>query len=187
MRITIIGDSFTHTYKDTWIETVCKEANLEMVNCYGFRGKSQYKIYENFLQQLVNPPDVFLICHTEYMRLYHEGISDKDFARISYSLMIQDMQLKCKKNNIKMINVPCFEHEFIEKFYGLWFLATGGLINISKADYPEWTDKMNDPRTNHFSPKGHCILANHLKTDIKNYVNGNNEFHIVSLYAEYFS
>jgi len=187
MRIAITGDSFTHSYHDTWIEKLCKELNLELVVCYGFRGQSQFKIYQNFLQLLTKQTDIILVCHTEYMRLYNEGVIDKDFALIIQKLLIKDMQEHCSLRNIKMINIPCFEHDIIDKNYGLWFLAPGGLISCSKADAPEWKDKMNDKRLNHFSPRGHEIIANSIIPHIRNYINTDQQFHIVSLYPEIFS
>jgi hypothetical protein len=187
MRIAITGDSFTHTYHNTWLETICKNLNLELVNSYGFRGESQYKIYENFLQLLTKQIDIILICHTEYLRLYNEGIADKNFAITIQKLLIADMQEKCKLKNIKMINIPCFEHEIIDKNYGLWFLSPDGLISCSKADAPEWKDIMDDKRINHFSKKGHEIMANNIIPHIKTYINTDQQFHIVNLYPEYFA
>ena len=187
MRIAITGDSFSHTYSNTWIEKVCNTLNLELVNCYGFRGQSQYKIYNNFYQLLSQKIDIILVCHTEYMRLINEGLIDKQFAEIIQKLLINDMQEQCEKRNIKMINIPCFEHDIIDKNYGLWFLSPNGLISCSKADAPEWKDIMDDKRINHFSPRGHDIMANNIIPHIKTYINSNQKFHIVNLYPEYFA
>jgi len=187
MRIAITGDSFTHTYYGTWIEKLCNNLNLELVSCYGFRGDSQYKIYQSFLQLLNKQIDIILICHTEYMRLYKEGIIEKNFMRIIQNLLINDMQEQCKKRGIKMINIPCFEHEIIDKNYGLWFLSPDGLISCSKADAPEWKDIMDDKRLNHFSPSGHDIMANNIIPHIKTYINTDQQFHIVNLYPEIFA
>ena len=187
MRIAITGDSFTHSYYNTWIEKVCAELNLTLVNCTGFRGQSEYKIYNNFYELLSQDIDIILICHTEYSRLYKEGVADIEFAKIIQKLLISDMQEQCKLKNIKMINIPCFEHDTIKKYYGLWFLAQGGLISCSKADAPEWKDKMNDVRTNHFTPRGHEIMANNIIPHIKTYINTDQNFHIVNIYPEIFA
>jgi hypothetical protein len=187
MRILITGDSFTYSYKNTWIERVCNELNLEMISCYGFRGQSQYKIYDNFIKTLVPHPDVIIVCHTEFTRLYNEGLADIEFAKTIQRLLVKDMQEQCKLRNIKMINIPCFEHDFLDKDYGLWVLAPGGLMICSKADDPTWDYKTNDKRLNHFSPRGHEIIANNIIPHIRNYINTDQQFHIASLYPEIFS
>jgi hypothetical protein len=71
MRVAIMGDSFTLDYKNTWIEKVVTELNLTLESCVGFSGQSQYTIYKHFLDVINKNPDVIIICHTDYSRLYH--------------------------------------------------------------------------------------------------------------------
>jgi len=197
MRVAIIGDSFTHSYKDTWIEKVCNELELQVIHQVGFRGQAQYKIYLEFLEIVKNNPDVIICCHTEYTRFYNKDgsrewlLADEDFGKYIFSSILRDMQEICKKRNIKIVHIPCFEHEFIDKTYGIWFLCDGGLVNCSRADYnrvygEDWT-AFQDPRLNHFSPTGHQILANNIIPHIKTYITTDQEFHISLIYAEIFA
>jgi hypothetical protein len=197
MRVAIIGDSFTHSYKDTWIEKVCNELELQVIHQVGFRGQAQYKIYLEFLKIIKNNPDVIICCHTEYTRFYNKDgsrewlLEDESFGKYIFSSILRDMQEICKKRNIKLVHIPCFEHEFIDKTYGLWFLCDGGLVNCSRADYnrvygEDWT-AFQDPRLNHFSPNGHQILANNIIPHIKTYITTDQEFHISLLYPEIFA
>jgi hypothetical protein len=224
MRVAIIGDSFTHTYKNTWIEQVCNELSLEVIHQVGFRGQSQYKIYLDFLEVVKNNPDIIICCHTEHSRTYHPTevihynilnyydnfskiikskeiinaakeyylhIYDEGFSKFIHNSIIDNMQKICKKNNIKLINIPCFDHDHIIKNYGLWFLTNDGLIVCSREDYKKvnsvvWTN-IHDNRLNHFSSHGHQILANNIIPHIKTYINSDQEFHISLLFPELFA
>jgi hypothetical protein len=224
MRVAIIGDSFTYSYKDTWIEKICDELNLKVIHQVGFRGQAQYRIYLEFLEIIKTNPDVIICCHTDYSRLYHPTeilhhnviyyyeehakkfknkniinaahqyfslLYDENYAKFISKTIIENMQKISKEKNIKLVNIPCFEHEFIDKTYGLWFLCDGGLVNCSKADYnkfnvKDWTS-IEDPRLNHFSPNGHQILANNIIPHIKTYITTDQEFHISLLYPEIFA
>jgi len=197
MRVAIIGDSFTHTYKNTWIETICNNLNLEVIHQVGFRGQAQYRIYLEFLEIIKNNPDVIICCHTEYTRFYNKDgsrewlLDDENFGKYIFSSILRDMQEICKQHNIKLVNIPCFDHDFIDKTYGLWLTSNGGLVNCSRADYnklynKDWTT-FSDPRLNHFSPTGHQILANNIIPHIKKYITTDQEFHISSLFPELFA
>jgi len=197
MRVAIIGDSFTHNYKDTWIERLCSELNLTVIHQSGFRGQAQYKLYLEFLEVIKNNPDVIICCHTEHTRFYNKDgsrellLDDENFSKYIFSSILRDMQEICKQRNIKLINIPCFEHDFIDKTYGLWILCNGGLINCSRADYnreynKHWTT-FEDPRLNHFSANGHQVLAQSLIPHIKTYITTDQEFHISLLYPELFA
>lgn len=196
MRVAIIGDSFTHTYKDTWIETVCNELDLTVIHQAGFRGQAQYRIYLEFLEILKNNPDIIVCCHTEYSRFYDpldnkERILDDSFGKYIFNCILRDMQEICKKNNIKLINMPCFEHNFIDKTYGLWLLSNNGIVDCSRADYKrefskDWTT-FEDSRLNHFSPHGHQVLAQNIIPHIKTYITTDQDFHTVLLFPELFA
>jgi len=73
--ITIVGDSFAQYYEDTYLEKICKSLSLEVIDHSGFPGGDQFKIYQRFLQQIEQKPDVMLCCHTGYDRLYHPKFS----------------------------------------------------------------------------------------------------------------
>jgi hypothetical protein len=222
MQAAIIGDSFSHTYKNTWIETVCNELDLQVIHHRGFNGGSQYEIYLEFLEIVKNNPDVIICCYTEHSRLYHPKeimhkwffdeedesnlvkdkevleagrqyyfhFYDENFSRLTYAFMIEKMQKICKERNIKLINIPCFEHNFVDKTYGLWLLCDGGLVSCSRVDYKreyntDWV--IRDPRLNHFSPTGHQVLANNIIPHIKTYINTDQESHTVLLFPELFA
>ncbi|NDB58235.1 hypothetical protein EB001_07300 [bacterium] len=157
MRIAIIGDSFTYTYKDTWIQTLVETLNLKLIHQSGFPGHSEFRIYKEFkiIINSNNLPDVILICHTEHARLYnptipikpsfsnnlkydilnkktdfikivnnyYEFLYDSEYSSVMHNFIIKDIQEICRDKNIKLINIPCFEHDFVEKNYGLWFLT----------------------------------------------------------------
>ena len=216
MRVAIIGDSFTVTYKDTWIEAICNELDLQVIHHVGYGGMAQYKIYLEFLEVIKNNPEIVICCHTEHSRLYHPTKSIQrwkpkqdnnsfnksveqyysylyfeNFSRFTYACIIDKMQKICKQRNIKLVNIPCFTHQFIDKTYGLWLLCDDGLLNCSRADYKreygkDWTT-LHDQRLNHFSPNGHQILANNIIPHIKTYITTDQEFHISLLYPELFA
>ena len=62
--ITIVGDSFTQYYEDTYLEKICKSLDLKVLDHVGFPGGDQYKIYRRFLQQLDMKPDVMSVSYT---------------------------------------------------------------------------------------------------------------------------
>ena len=69
--ITIVGDSFTQYYEDTYLEKICKSLDLEVLDHVGFPGGDQFKIYLRFLQQLEMKPNIMFCCITGYDRIYH--------------------------------------------------------------------------------------------------------------------
>ena len=225
MRVAIIGDSFTHTYKDTWIETVCNELDLTVIHQAGFRGQAQYRIYLEFLEIIKNNPDIIVCCHTEYNRVYHESetihkwygetkedishlvrnkevleaarqyyfhLYDDKFSNFIFCCIVEKMQETCKQRNIKLVNIPCFNHDLIDKTYGLWLLSASGLVDCSKIDYIREFNKnqmtnVHDPRLNHFSPHGHQVLAQNIIPHIKTYITTDQECHTVLLFPELFA
>jgi len=223
MKIAIMGDSFTLTYKNTWIEEVVNQCNLVVSSSVGYLGMSQYTIYKHFLTVINENPDIIMVCHTDYSRLYHPSeiihkwffnqedsphlvrnkeileasrqyyfhLYNEDFSRFVYACMIEKMQKICKERNIKLINIPCFEHEFVDKTCGLWILCKNGLITCSQVDYKrkhgyDWTN-VKDDRFNHFSPNGHQILANNIIPHIKTYITTDQDFHISLIFPELFA
>jgi len=124
-------------------------------------------------------------------RQYYFHFYDEDFSRFTYACMVEKMQKICKQRNIKLINIPCFEHEFIDKTYGLWVLSENGLITCSRVDHRreygrDWVG-ISDPRPNHFSPNGYQVLANNIIPHIKTYINTDQECHTVLLFPELFA
>jgi len=225
MRVAILGDSFTYTYNETWIENICKELNFNVVFHVGHRGHSQFKIYKSFLACLNLNPDVIIYVYTGYSRLYNERyplstntvfqsalaniisnpelkkatqhyynhLYDDSFAKTIDILLIRDIQEQCKKRNIKLVNMPAFEHNHMEKNYGLWIFSNGGLNELCMADFKKTTNKdwndgnFNDDRLNHFSSSAHRILSDQIVLHIKNYINSDQEFHIALLFPELFA
>ena len=96
MRVAIIGDSFTHTYNDTWIENICKELNFNVVFHVGHRGHSQFKIYKSFLDCLNLNPDVIIYVYTAYSRLYNERypLSTNTVFQSAFANIISNPELK---------------------------------------------------------------------------------------------
>ena len=70
MRIGIFGDSFAHTFKNTWIQKIVQEFNFICTSHIGLRGKSQYDILQEFYHHY-NNCDVILCLYTEHSRLYN--------------------------------------------------------------------------------------------------------------------
>lgn len=218
MKIAITGDSFTQTYKKSWLENLCNFLNFSVVSHQGYGGQSEYRIYRNFKEILNFSPEIILCCHTHHSRLYHpyepvsssyhgiknpdvinaskqyfEHLYDDNFARDLQNLMIKDMQNTCKEKNIKLINIPCFEHSHIEKFYGLWIISGQGLMECSKTDYKktfgeEWTNQHYDnKRINHFSESGNQIIFDNIHFQIKYYLENNMDYHISLIFPELFA
>ena len=73
LKVTIVGDSFTEFYEDTYLEKICNNLNLKVIDHVGFRGGSQYRIYKKFLSQLEKSPDIMICVHTESSRLYKDN------------------------------------------------------------------------------------------------------------------
>ena len=125
------------------------------------------------------------------MEQYYSYLYDESLAKFLYVSVIEKMQKICKERNIKLVNIPCFEHNFIDKIYGLWLSCEGGLINCSRVDYSREYDKnwtiFEDPRLNHFSPHGHQVLANNIFSHIKTYITTDQECHTVLLFPELFA
>ena len=169
MRVAIIGDSFVETYKNSWVETVCTELNLEVVYHVGYGGHSQYKVYKSFLKALSFNTDLICYVFPDYSRLYNENyainwhsvnmghiknsdvlIASKsyyeqlysdDFARTVDKLLINYVQEQCKKRNIKLVNIPAMSHNHVEKNYGLWITVEGGLFELCVLDFQKTEGK----------------------------------------------
>jgi hypothetical protein len=216
MLAAIIGDSFVKDYQGTYLENIVTDCDLELISHAGFPGHSQYKIWENFHQILARKPQVVIMVHTEYSRLYHptipinpniehftfdqsvrpeiisaaqmyyEHLYDANYSFNVYQLLIQDIQNKCQQLGIKLINIPAFDSANINKFYGLWLVSEIGLSGCSKADWPDWHSNMLDTRVNHFTPAGHQILANNAIPHIKNYLKNNTDLEIHMIHPQYF-
>jgi hypothetical protein len=216
-KAVIIGDSFTQHYTDTYLEYIVMGCELTLVQHKGFPGQSQYRIYQAFREGLQKNPDVMILVHTEYSRLYHpaqalnphlehltmsetadpdiisaakqyyQHIYDDEYHRSMYQLMLTDMQNKCRERGIKMINMPAFNSEFIDKFYGLWFVSDVGLTSLSRADFPSWDSAVPDQRRNHFTEKGHDILAQNTLPHIVTYLGSDEPFHLHIISPVYFS
>jgi hypothetical protein len=210
MRVGIFGDSFSYSLKSTWFENFINDYNHTLISQIGLRGKSQYAIYKEFLAEYKNC-ELIINFYTEHSRFYHPqytvvaGKTDnqnkffKDAVEYFYSCLYQDdyhrdmqnifvknMQDLCKEKNILLINIPCFEHQHIEKYYGMWFCANGGLINCSKADYyktfgKDWGGDFMDSRYNHFSEDGHKRFYNLFKLHYDYYINNKYEYNYIPL------
>jgi len=216
MRVAIVGDSFAQCYDNTVYERIVKECGLTLVDCRGFSGHSQYKIYTEYMN-LIDRTDVIICCHTEYSRLYHPRYSinphlktfnhddnmdknvvlaaeqyyyylyNEDYAKTTYKLLIDDMQRVAQNRGIKVIHLPGFDIDFINQSYGLWFNCRGGFTALSRADLPNWDSSVPDMRPNHFSERGHNILAEHMMPHIKSYLGGDFQYHVALLFPELFS
>jgi hypothetical protein len=216
MRVTITGDSFVKDYKDTYLERIVLGCDMKLTGHRGYPGQSQYKIWENFNHMLQAKPDVIIIVHTEYSRLYHptvpinpnitnysfdksvdpeiisaahmyyQHLYNDEHSFAMYKLMINDIQNRCKQLAVKLINIPAFNSTNVDKFYGLWLVSDMGLTGCSKADWPEWDSNMIDTRINHFSPSGHEILASNSIPHIRNYLYGSSDLEIHMIHPQYF-
>ena len=126
----------------------------------------------------------------EAAKQYYNYLYDDDFANLTYNMLVEKIQETCKERNIKLINIPSFSSNPPTN-YGLWFLSYEGLTGCSKRDYKRQTgielNHFHDNRLNHFSPRGHEIMANNIIPHIRNYINTDQQFHIANLYPEYFA
>ena len=113
---------------------------------------------------------------------YYKNLYNEDFSMFVHNMIISEMQRICQNKNIKMINLPAFEHTYLNKFYGLWIcIAKYGLKEISEEEYPNRNRSIKDTRLNHFSDDSHKILANVLIPYICNY---NDNFQLISLHPK---
>lgn len=112
--------------------------------------------------------------------LYYKHLYNEEYSSLMYSLMINDIQNKCKEKNIKLINIPCFAAS-IDKNYGLWINFEGGFVNCSRSDDPTCMDREKDERLNHLSSYGHILMAEILIPIIKNYLNSNKLYEQINL------
>ena len=94
LTVSIVGDSFTEYYKNTYLELLCEFLNLKVIDHIGFPGGSQYKIYKAFIKQLNKKPDVMICVHTNASRLYHDtyGIN-----RVSISKKLEEFSFSNKE------------------------------------------------------------------------------------------
>jgi len=214
MRVSIVGDSFAHYYQDTYLENIVDECGFVLSEHIGLNGCSQFQIYRNFLTVLRHKPDIIICCHTQHSRLYHSRyiihqnskhniidekllpivdgyyahLYEDDYAKFTHTLLIDKMQSVCKENQIKMINFACFSPASLNKTYGLWIVSPNGLSQCAKVDGKiKHNDMFNDTRKNHFTEKGHKILADLVIPHIKTYINSTQESHIVQVFPELFS
>ena len=217
MKIAIIGDSFALHYTNTWFEKIVNGCNLELSTQVGFPGMSEYKIYKKFkdILNLKTLPDIILICHTEPSRLYHPKYSvrpqlstgpeillkdfrdavqkyydhlyDEEFAKEIYKFLLTDIQNICKDKKIKLINVPCFQHDFLDKKYGLWLTVDGGLVTLTSHTREDKEYDSSILRLNHFDATEHDIIAADIIPCINNFINGDKEFDSVSILTEGFN
>lgn len=231
MNISIVGDSFTEHFTNTWLEKMCTCLKFNVLNSVGHRGCSQYSLYKSFLEIFNKStlPDIILITHTEYSRLYHPKIPismltpqlernkkrlklsnknknyddfvqamelyykflyDEEYSQVIHNFFIENIQNICIEKKVKLINLPAFSHSSVKKFYGLWILCDGGLIECSRQDesiISKISKKLLDNRSNHFSPRGHEIMANNIIPHIKDFINGDKNFCIANLDPKLFA
>jgi hypothetical protein len=152
---------------------------------YLYKFKSQDVLLEN-MEKFIRNPNI-----KTATKFYFDYLYQENFARYIFNSIIVNMQQICQEKNIKLVNIPCFEHDFIKKIYGLWLSSANGLIECCRIDYNstygESWNIANDPRRNHFSPNGHKILADNIIPHIKTYITTDQEFHISLLYPELFA
>jgi hypothetical protein len=135
-------------------------------------------------QQHKFDPDV-----CEAAEMYYAHLHNLEYAETVHKLMINDMQKLCRDRNIKMINIPCFHHKYVDKNYGLWLsVEPNGLYTFSKLDNPIPIPLALDTRgqKNHFTESGHETVANIFLSHIKKYINDNVDCRTVTFVAEDF-
>jgi hypothetical protein len=197
LKATIVGDSFSHYYEDTYLELLFKD--LDIIDHVGFKGGSQYRIYKKFLDQLDKAPDIIICVHTEFARLYLEDfcinyskvqnslqknpnqdkelyeaadgyykyLYNNEYSQFNHNLIIKEMQRLCKAKNIKMINIPAFYNNYLTKEYGLW-------LSIQPEGLHTIAEKgisLNAKLKNHLTPSGHLFVAKNFLPHVIEYIN----------------
>ena len=116
---------------------------------------------------------------------YYNHLYQEDYSKHVHNLLAREVQFLCKTTKSLLINIPCFEHEHLEKFYGLWYCAPNGLVECSKMD-ADW-DSFHDSRINHFTPKAHEILYNDIKLHIDYYLKNRYDYNFIPLNPQIFA
>lgn len=200
LKVTIVGDSFTEFYEDTYLEIICNELNLSVIDHVGFSGGSQYKIYKNFLSQLEKSPDIMICVHTEPSRLYHEKfcmnaytverimksktILNRDIYEAAdkyYKYLYNDESSKFYYNLAisdmqRLCKIKNIKMINIPAFYNKYVTKFYGLwLSVQPSGlltHANKTDFLNISNLkNHLTLEGHKVLANDFLPHIKNYCN----------------
>jgi len=105
---------------------------------------------------------------------YYKYLHNYELTDFINNLIIREMQIICKVNNIKMVNIPAFNYDYIDKYYGLWLLLKpDGLSSQAHKNKSYLFLK------NHFDKDNHEILAKIFIPYIKDYINTNTNKNIL--------
>lgn len=116
MKACIVGDSFATHFKETWLEILFNNLNLECVYCKGELGGCEFYSYENFLTALErNNIELAIFFHTHQDRIPNSdrlGITHATASNISNFSNMQQNQI----NLIKAIN-QYYNHLFYNNLH----------------------------------------------------------------------
>jgi hypothetical protein len=95
---------------------------------------------------------------------YYKYLHNIELSKFTHNLIIREMQRICNIKNIKMINIPAFSNDYLDKDYGLWLLINpNGLATQAKKC------KFHEVIKNHLDKENHELIAKNFIPHIKDY------------------
>jgi hypothetical protein len=213
MRAAILGDSFVQYFSNTWIETVSKDFDWEVILHKGFPGACQHRIYELFIDTLKSRDlDIVLFSHTEPHRLanrYKEGINYITVTQDVGKQIPQDLrQAACQyydhiyydrfhvdTHNLMIADIQriCVERNIkqihMQSFNNIVPMTSGlwlvnGLHELAMLSGNEYYKDYT--LKNHFSPQLHDKFGKWLSNHIRYYLDNKLDYNVVQLYKDEF-
>jgi hypothetical protein len=210
MRTCIIGDSFAKTIDDTYLSVLRDSLSLDIIQHRSWPGSAEYFIYETFCDLLKSDrPDLAIFVHTEPSRLpnaghyginissleksnnipesvrsaaigYYQEIYFERYHLDMYQLMMNDIQKRCRQNQIHQIHIMAFDTR-VHSDSGLWIM--NGLDSLAKDDRnPPY--HLREGLLNHMTADMNLKFGRWLSDRCAYYLNKNLQHQIVLLNRE---